>query len=66
LFGRIALPGYDKATYGTGSSIMMNIGKIPKMHLKGWLLGRFRKGKSIDYVFEGNIIARRYHQLAGQ
>jgi len=50
------LPGMMKATYGTGSSIMMNIGDVPLMNNKGivtsiaWGL----RGK-VDYVFEGNV-----------
>jgi glycerol kinase len=48
--------GMAKATYGTGSSIMMNIGKIPKKSPQGLVtsIGWGFK-KEIDYVFEGNI-----------
>lgn len=48
--------GMIKATYGTGSSIMMNIGKEPKATPEGLVttIG-FGRDKSIDYVFEGNI-----------
>ena len=45
-----------KATYGTGSSIMMNIGNEPMVAPAGLVtsVGYGRAGK-IDYVFEGNI-----------
>ena len=49
-------PGMIKATYGTGSSIMMNVGEKPIYSDKGvvtslaWSLG----GK-VNYVLEGNI-----------
>ena len=49
-------PGMIKATYGTGSSIMMNVGERPIYSKKGvvsslaWSLG----GK-VSYVLEGNI-----------
>lgn len=48
--------GMAKATYGTGSSIMMNIGNQPLTAPKGLVtsIGWGRAGK-IDYVFEGNI-----------
>lgn len=57
LFGQHCFtPGMTKATYGTGSSIMMNIGKIPKEAPEGLVTSvGYGKGKSIDYVFEGNI-----------
>ena len=50
------LPGMIKATYGTGSSVMMNIGDIPLISDKG-IVTSIAWGKSgkIDYVFEGNI-----------
>jgi glycerol kinase len=45
-----------KATYGTGSSVMMNIGNEPLSAPAGLVtsVGYGRAGK-IDYVFEGNI-----------
>jgi glycerol kinase len=57
LFGQNCFArGMTKATYGTGSSIMMNIGKIPKDAPEGLVTSvGFGRGKSIDYVFEGNI-----------
>jgi glycerol kinase len=49
-------PGTGKATYGTGSSVMMNIGNKPLSPPEGLVtsIGFARKDK-IDYVFEGNI-----------
>ena len=57
LFGQHCFSaGMTKATYGTGSSIMMNIGKIPKEAPAGLVTSiGFGYNKSIDYVFEGNI-----------
>jgi glycerol kinase len=57
LFGQHCFStGMTKATYGTGSSIMMNIGKMPKKAPEGLVTSiGFGFGKSIDYVFEGNI-----------
>jgi len=57
LFGQNCFePGMAKATYGTGSSIMMNIGNTPTTAPEGLVtsIGYGRAGK-IDYVFEGNI-----------
>lgn len=57
LFGQNCFePGMAKATYGTGSSIMMNIGKKPLVAPNGLVtsVGYGRAGE-IDYVFEGNI-----------
>jgi glycerol kinase len=57
LFGQNCFfPGMAKATYGTGSSIMMNIGNVPLPAPSGLVtsVGYGRDGK-IDYVFEGNI-----------
>jgi glycerol kinase len=57
LFGQNCFePGMAKATYGTGSSIMMNIGNEPLAAPAGLVtsVGYGRAGK-IDYVFEGNI-----------
>jgi glycerol kinase len=49
-------PGMIKATYGTGSSIMMNIGKKPVFSNKGVVtsLAWGFEGE-INYVLEGNI-----------
>lgn len=57
LFGQLCFaPGMTKATYGTGSSIMMNIGRDPKEAPEGLVTSiGFSRGKTIDYVFEGNI-----------
>jgi glycerol kinase len=57
LFGQNCFePGMAKATYGTGSSIMMNIGTQPISAPEGLVtsIGYGRAGV-IDYVFEGNI-----------
>ncbi|HBE40932.1 MAG TPA: glycerol kinase, partial [Bacteroidales bacterium] len=57
LFGQNCfMPGMAKATYGTGSSIMMNIGNDPLDAPSGLVnsVGYGMDGK-IDYVFEGNI-----------
>ena len=57
LFGQNCFsPGMAKATYGTGSSIMMNIGNkaLPPPDGLVTSIGWGRE-KSIDYVFEGNI-----------
>ena len=57
LFGQNCFEsGMAKATYGTGSSIMMNIGNEPLAAPAGLVtsIGYGRSGK-IDYVFEGNI-----------
>lgn len=50
------VPGMTKVTYGTGSSIMMNIGKSFITSRKGLAtsLAWGRNGE-VDYVFEGNI-----------
>ncbi|MFO7671024.1 MAG: glycerol kinase GlpK [Bacteroidales bacterium] len=57
LFGQnCLLPGMAKATYGTGSSIMMNIGSIPHTAPAGLVTSvGFAMNKKADYVFEGNI-----------
>jgi glycerol kinase len=50
------LPGMAKATYGTGSSIMMNIGKKPLDAPKGLVTSiGFGLDNTVYYVFEGNI-----------
>ncbi len=57
LFGQLCLePGLGKATYGTGSSVMMNIGKSPLKSPEGLVTSiGFSYDNEIDYVFEGNI-----------
>jgi glycerol kinase len=57
LFGQNCFsPGMAKATYGTGSSIMMNIGNTPKSPPDGLVTSiGWGREKTIDYVFEGNI-----------
>lgn len=57
LFGQDCVkPGMVKATYGTGSSIMMNIGQIPVLSSRGLVTSLAWKlnGKT-DYVLEGNL-----------
>lgn len=57
LFGQGCLtPGMIKATYGTGSSIMMNVGGQPVRSAHGVVssLAWFMDGKA-QYVLEGNI-----------
>lgn len=57
LFGQgCTTPGMMKATYGTGSSIMMNIGETPVFSDQGVVtsIGWSRNGK-VSYVLEGNI-----------
>lgn len=57
LFGQGCLkPGMTKATYGTGSSIMMNIGTTPAASRNGLVtsLAWKRKGQ-VNYVMEGNL-----------
>jgi glycerol kinase len=57
LFGQNCFePGMAKATYGTGSSIMMNIGNKPLPSPAGLVTSiGFGRAGTIDYVFEGNI-----------
>ncbi len=57
LFGQLCFePGLGKATYGTGSSVMMNIGKTPLKSPEGLVTSiGFSIDNEIDYVFEGNI-----------
>jgi glycerol kinase len=57
LFGQLCLEqGLGKATYGTGSSVMMNIGKSPLKSPEGLVTSiGFSYDNEIDYVFEGNI-----------
>lgn len=57
LFGQGCVnPGMVKATYGTGSSIMMNIGQIPVLSSRGLVTSLAWKlnGKT-EYVLEGNL-----------
>lgn len=57
LFGQNCFePGMAKATYGTGSSIMMNVGKKPLEAPEGLVtsIGYGLNGE-VDFVFEGNI-----------
>jgi len=57
LFGQNCFEtGMAKATYGTGSSIMMNIGTKPLNAPDGLVTSiGFGRNKTIDFVFEGNI-----------
>ena len=57
LFGQNCFkPGMAKATYGTGSSIMMNIGNNPLDSPEGLVTSiGYGRDKTIHYVFEGNI-----------
>ncbi|WP_423126886.1 glycerol kinase GlpK [Gaoshiqia sp. Z1-71] len=57
LFGQNCLTaGMAKATYGTGSSIMMNIGTEPLDAPEGLVTSvGYGLDKEIHYVFEGNI-----------
>lgn len=57
LFGQNCfVAGTGKATYGTGSSVMMNIGKAPLDPPQGLVTSiGFGCNSEIDYVFEGNI-----------
>ena len=57
LFGQGCVqPGMAKATYGTGSSIMMNIGSDFKQSDSGLVTSlAWSRGGKVDYVLEGNI-----------
>lgn len=57
LFGQGCLkPGMVKATYGTGSSIMMNIGATPVFTDGGVVTSlAWKIGGQVSYVLEGNI-----------
>jgi glycerol kinase len=62
LFGqRCYSPGMAKVTYGTGSSVMMNIGDSPIQSPKGLVtsVGYSIKSKT-NFVFEGNIHTTGY------
>lgn len=57
LFGQLCFaPGMGKATYGTGSSIMMNIGSQPIECPDGLVTSvGYSINGIVSYVFEGNI-----------
>lgn len=57
LFGQGCLePGMTKATYGTGSSVMMNIGEKPVFSSRGVVTSlAWGMGGKVSYVLEGNI-----------
>jgi glycerol kinase len=56
LFGQGCLkPGMVKATYGTGSSIMMNIGEQPVYSSRIVTSLAWSMGGKVHYVLEGNI-----------
>ena len=57
LFGQGCLkPGMIKATYGTGSSLMMNIGDKPIKSSHGVVTSlAWGRGGKVDYVLEGNL-----------
>jgi len=49
-------PGMMKVTYGTGSSIMMNIGEVPLFSDKGLVTSiAWGVGGKVEYAMEGNI-----------
>lgn len=57
LFGQgCRCPGQLKATYGTGSSVMMNIGTVPRRSSRGLVtsLAWGMQGR-VEYVLEGNL-----------
>ncbi|CUX35416.1 FGGY-family carbohydrate kinase [Clostridium sp. C105KSO13] len=57
LFGQGCLkPGMTKGTYGTGSSIMMNIGETPVLSTHGVVTSlAWGMGGKVNYVLEGNL-----------
>ena len=57
LFGQGCLkPGMMKTTYGTGSSIMMNIGERPIFAHNGVATSlAWKMGGKVEYVLEGNV-----------
>jgi len=57
LFGQGCLrPGMVKATYGTGSSLMMNVGRIPVFSRRGVVTSlAWKIGGTAEYVLEGNL-----------
>lgn len=49
-------PGQIKATYGTGSSVMMHIGDKPKFSVSGLVTSlAWGMNGTVEYVFEGNL-----------
>ena len=49
-------PGMTKATYGTGSSVMMNVGEKPVFSREGLVTSlAWGCGGKVQYVLEGNI-----------
>ena len=67
LFGQNCFyQGMAKATFGTGSSVMLNIGRHPVKTNGGVVTSiGFARGDQISYVLEGNInCTRRYDQMA--
>ena len=57
LFGQGCVqPGMIKATYGTGSSVMMNTGAVPVQSKSGVVTSlAWKLGGEVNYVLEGNI-----------
>ena len=57
LFGQGCFqPGMIKSTYGTGSSIMMNIGEKPILSTHGVVTSlAWKIGGKVNYVLEGNL-----------
>lgn len=57
LFGQGCLkPGMTKSSYGTGSSIMMNIGETPVLSTHGVVTSlAWSMGGKVNYVLEGNL-----------
>lgn len=56
LFAHNCTKGYVKATYGTGSSVMMNTGKECVMSTNGLATSiAWSVGGAVEYVLEGNI-----------
>lgn len=57
LFGQdCRRPGQVKATYGTGSSVMMNLGPSPRFSQSGLVTSlAWGIGGQVEYVFEGNL-----------
>jgi glycerol kinase len=50
------MPGMGKATYGTGSSVMINTGTDPGVPPEGLVTSiGYGMQKTVQYVFEGNI-----------
>lgn len=57
LFGHGCLrPGEGKTSYGTGSSVMLNIGDTPRLPEQGLSLSlAWMRGGRAEYVLEGNV-----------